>query len=68
MLKNLLLSLSIYRLKAKMQMLQTQIKKMESINYLTLQKRIDIAQMKKMLSNLHEQEAELHQYWLTLGF
>ncbi|MDB5200185.1 MAG: hypothetical protein JWO92_2148 [Chitinophagaceae bacterium] len=60
MLKSLILPLSIYRLKIKMHSIESRIKKMESLNYLDLQGRIEITQMKKMLANLHDQEAALH--------
>ncbi|MDB5223577.1 MAG: hypothetical protein JWN83_2244 [Chitinophagaceae bacterium] len=60
MLKSLILPLSIYRLKIKMHSIESRIKKMESLNYLDLQGRIEITQMKKMLVNLHDQEAALH--------
>lgn len=60
MLKNLILPLSIYRLKVKMHAIEYRIQKMESLNYLDLQGRIEVAQMKKMLSNLHEEETALH--------
>lgn len=68
MLQNLLLPFSIYRLKIQVQMLQTQIKKMKSANYLTLQQRLDLANLQKMLNNLHEKEASLHHHWLNIGF
>lgn len=60
MLRNLILPLGIYRLKSKMHTLEFRIQKMESRNYLDLQGRIDVAEMKKMLAHLHEQEAALH--------
>ena len=60
MLKNLILPFSIYRLKVKMHAIESRIKKMESLNYLDLQGRKEVCQMKKMLTNLHEQEAALH--------
>ncbi|MDQ6757905.1 MAG: hypothetical protein M3004_13315 [Bacteroidota bacterium] len=68
MLKNLILPFSIYRLKVKMLMLQSQVKKMESSKYLNLSNRIELAQMKKMLINLHEQEDSLHHHKFTVGF
>ena len=60
MLKNLILPLSIYLVKIKMHAIESRIKKMESLNYLDLQGRKEVAQMKKMLANLHEQEAALN--------
>ena len=60
MLKNLILPLSIYRLKIKMHAIEARIKKMESLKYLDLQGRIEVAQLKKMMVSLHEQEAALH--------
>ena len=60
MLKNLILPLHIYRVRAKMHVLQSQIKKMESAKYLNLQARIEVAQLKKMLIKLQEQETALH--------
>jgi hypothetical protein len=60
MLRNLILPLSIYRLKVKMHAIESRIKKMESLNYLDLQGRIEVSQMKKMLVSLHDQEAALH--------
>lgn len=68
MLKILILPLGIYRLKLKMHLLQSQIKKMEAADYLNLQKRMELAQMKKMLINLHEHEVELHSHKFTIGF
>ena len=60
MLKNLILPFSIYRLKVKMHSIESRIKKMESLDYLDLQGRKEVSQMKKMLAQLHEQEASLH--------
>lgn len=60
MLKNLILPLSIYRLQTKMHTIESRVKKMESRRYLDLQGRKEVAQMKKVLSELHEQEAALH--------
>lgn len=60
MLKNLILPFSIYRLKIKMHAIEARIKKMESLKYLDLQGRIEVAQLKKMMVSLHEQEAALH--------
>jgi hypothetical protein len=60
MLKNLILSLGMYLLKTKMHAAESRIRKMESVNYLDLQGRKELAQMKKMLAHLHEQEAALH--------
>ena len=68
MLRNLILPLSIYRLKLKMHFLHSQIKKMEAADYLNLQKRMELAQMKKMLVILHEHEVELHSHKFTIGF
>jgi hypothetical protein len=60
MLRSLILPISIYRLQTKMHTLEIRIKKMESRNYLDLQGRKDVAQMKKMLCHLHDQESALH--------
>lgn len=60
MLKNLILPFSIYRLKVKMHAIESRIQKLESLNYLDLQGRIEVSQMKKMMVHLHEQEAALH--------
>ncbi|MEO7294451.1 MAG: hypothetical protein ABIW34_15185 [Ginsengibacter sp.] len=60
MLRNLILPISIYRLQTKMHSLEFRIKKMESLNYLDLKGRKDVAVMKKMLAHLHDQEAALH--------
>ena len=60
MLKNLILPLSIYLVKIKIHAIEFRIKKMESLNYLDLQGRKEVAQMKKMLANLHEQETALN--------
>jgi len=60
MLKNLILPFSIYRLRIKMHAIESRIRKMESLNYLDLQGRKEVCQMRKMLANLHEQEAALH--------
>jgi hypothetical protein len=43
-----------------MHAIEFRIKKMESLNYLDLQGRKEVAQMKKMLANLHEQETALN--------
>ena len=60
MLRNLILPLGIYRLKTKMHAIESRINKMESQDYLDLQGRMELAQMKKMLAHLHDQEAALH--------
>lgn len=60
MLKNLLLPIIIYQLKVKMHSVESRIKKMESFTYLNLKSRKDLAQMKKMVADLHEQETALH--------
>ena len=60
MLKNLILPLGIYSLRSKMHTLEMRISKMESLNYLDLKGRKDVAQMKKTLAHLHEQEDALH--------
>jgi len=60
MLRALILPLGIYRLKTKMHAIESRIKKMESLDYLDLQGRKELAQMKKMLVHLHDQEAALH--------
>ena len=60
MLKNLLLPIIIYQLKVKMHSVESRIKKMESLTYLNLKSRKDLAQMKKMVAELHEQETALH--------
>ena len=60
MLKNLFHAISIYRIKSKMQMLQSQIKQIESLRYINLQTRIELSRLKKMLMNLHEHETSLH--------
>ena len=39
---------------------ESRVKKMESRRYLDLQGRKEVAQMKKVLSELHELEAALH--------
>jgi hypothetical protein len=43
-----------------MHSVESRIRKMESASYLDLQGRKEVAQMKKMLAHLHEQEAALH--------
>jgi hypothetical protein len=60
MLRNLILPLGIYRLKTKMHAIESRIKKMESQDYLNLHGRKELAQLKKMLAHLHDQEAALH--------
>jgi hypothetical protein len=60
MLRNLILPLGLYRLRSKMHSVESRIKKLESVSYLDLQGRKELAQMKKMLAHLHEQEAALH--------
>ncbi|MGI8581333.1 MAG: hypothetical protein ACR2KX_04040 [Chitinophagaceae bacterium] len=60
MLKNLILPLSIYRLKIKGNAVECRIKKLESRSYLDLQGRIEIIHLKKTLANLHEKEMALH--------
>ncbi len=60
MLKILILPIGIYWLQTKMHTLELRIKKMESLNYLDLKGRKDVAQLKKMLAHLHEQETALH--------
>ncbi|HUS03287.1 MAG TPA: hypothetical protein VMY77_16220 [Chitinophagaceae bacterium] len=60
MLRNLILPLGIYRLRTKMHAIESRIKKMESLSYLDLQGRKEVAQMKKTLALLHEQEAAFH--------
>lgn len=60
MLRNLILPLGIYRLKSKMHIVESRIKKMETMNYLDLTGRMELDQMRKMLAHLHDQEAALH--------
>ncbi|HEY8688913.1 MAG TPA: hypothetical protein VIM07_06725 [Chitinophagaceae bacterium] len=60
MLRNLILPIAVYRLKSKMHAIEFRIKKLESLNYLDLNGRKEIVQMKKMLAHLHDQEAALH--------
>jgi hypothetical protein len=43
-----------------MHAIESRIKKMESQDYLDLQGRKELAQLKKMLVHLHDQEAALH--------
>jgi len=43
-----------------MHAIEFRIKKLESLNYLDLNGRKEIVQMKKMLAHLHDQEAALH--------
>lgn len=60
MLRNLILPLGIYRLKTKMHPIESRIKKIECRDYIDLESRMELAQMKKMLAHLHDQEAALH--------
>lgn len=60
MLRNLILPLGIYRLKSKMHIVESRIKKLETMNYLDLKGRMELDQMRKMLAHLHDQEAALH--------
>lgn len=60
MLRNLILPIAVYRLKSKMHSVEFRIKKLESLNYLDLNGRKEIGQLKKMLAHLHDQEAALH--------
>lgn len=60
MLRILILPLSIYLIKVKMHSIESQIKRLESQNYLNLNVRIEVANMKKILAHLHEQETALH--------
>ena len=60
MLRNLILPLGVYRLRTKMHAIESRIRKMESLNYLDLQGRKELAQMKKTLAHLHEQEAAFY--------
>ena len=68
MFKNLVLPFSILRLKVRMRLLQMQIRKMESVQYLNLQERKHLAFIKKILNITQEKEAALHQRKLTVGF
>jgi hypothetical protein len=43
-----------------MHAIESRIKKMESVSYLDLQGRKELAQMKKTLALLHDQEAAFH--------
>ena len=60
MLRILILPVSIYLVKAKMHAIETRIKRMESLQYLNLEGRIEVARLKKILAHLHDQEAALH--------
>lgn len=60
MLKNLFLPLTIYRFQSKLHTIEVQVKKMENAKYLNLFERKRLAQMKKMLDELHEKENSLH--------
>ena len=60
MLKNLILPVCIYLLKVEMHAVESRIKKMETSNYLDLNGRKYLVQMKKKLAHLHEQETALH--------
>ena len=51
-----------------MHTLQLRIHKMEFARYLTLQQRMQLTQMKKVLINLHEYEVALHSHKFTIGF
>jgi hypothetical protein len=60
MLRNLILPIAVYSLRSKMHSIELRIKKLESRNYLDLNGRKEVMQMKKMLAHLHEQETALH--------
>ena len=67
MLKNLLHPFGIYRLNAKMQMLQSRIKRIESRKYINLQTRMELSHLKKMLMSLDEQELAIHRSELMIS-
>ena len=60
MLRILILPLSIYLVKVKMHAIESRIKRMESLQYLNLEGRIEVSRLKKILTQLHDQEAALH--------
>ena len=60
MLRNLILPIAVYTLRSKMHTIEVRIKKLESRDYLDLNGRKEVVQMRKMLAHLHDQEAALH--------
>ena len=60
MLRILILPISIYLIKVKMHSIESRIKKMETRTYLDLSARKELGNMKKILGQLHDQEAALH--------
>ena len=60
MLKDLILPFSIYRLKLKLNAVQSRIKKLETVKYLDLEHRKELSQLKKMQSELHEHETAIY--------
>lgn len=60
MLRILILPISIYLVKVKMHSIESRIRKMETRTYLDLSARKELGHMKKILGQLHDQEAALH--------